>query len=126
MKRKGLGKFLLTSIGGLLLLMLIGVISGVMLDYKPDEIKSINLIDEWQYYRLGFYVFLIALWIPICRYITRPSPTNEKDQSEEDKNKAQELIKTQERDFSYLKSSWWKLVLLLVFFELVIVQQLGL
>lgn len=125
MKGKGIGKFLLMSIGGLMLLMLIGVIAGSMLDYQPEEIKSINLIDEWQYYRIGFYALLMALWIPTCRYITRPKITKEEEQTDEERKKEAELRKKQARDFAYLKSSWWKVTLLLMFFELVIVQQFG-
>lgn len=126
MKCKGLVKFLFVSVGGLMLLMLLGVVSSVMLDYKPEEIKEINLIEEWELYRVFFYISLILLWVPICKYITKPKAVIDEEQSDEEKKNAAELREKQKKDFEYLKSSWWKLALLLIFFELVIVQQLGL
>lgn len=119
---KNIGKFFVISVGGLLALMVLGMIFSAIFDVKPDEIKGVDLIGGWMWYRIGFYVTVMAAWTPIFRFITRPR-FNPGELSDEDQARYTEK---RERDVQYLKSQWWKVVLMLAFFEVVIIQQFGL
>ena len=74
------------------------------------------------WYRIGFYVVVVAAWTPICWFITRPR-FNPDELSDEDRA---EYENKRERDIQYLKSQWWKMALMFAFFEAVIIQQFGL
>lgn len=119
---KNVGKFFVISVGGLLALMVLGMIFSAIFDVKPDEIKGVDLIGGWMWYRIGFYVVVVAAWTPICWFITRPR-FNPDELSDEDRA---EYENKRERDIQYLKSQWWKMALMFAFFEAVIIQQFGL
>lgn len=119
---KSVGKFFVISVGGLLALMVLGMIFSAIFDVKPDEIKGVDLIGGWMWYRIGFYVVVVAAWTPICWFITRPR-FNPDELSDEDRA---EYENKRERDIQYLKSQWWKMALMFAFFEAVIIQQFGL
>lgn len=119
---KGLGKFATYSVGGLLALMVLGMLFSAVFGVKTNEIKGVDLIGDWMWYRIGFYVVVIAVWSLICQLITRPS-FNPSELDDEDRIKYE---KKRERDIQYLKSQWWKVALMLAFFEAVIIQQFGL
>lgn len=119
---RGLGKFVAYSVGGLLVLMVLGMVSSAIFGVKPDEIKGVDLIGDWMWYRICFYVIVVAAWSPISRFMTRPR-FNPGELSDDEQKAYQEK---RERDVTYLKSQWWKVALLLAFFEVVIIQQFGL
>lgn len=119
---KNVGKFFLISVGGLVALMVLGMVVGVIFNTDPKEIKSIDLIREWMWYRIGFYVIVVAGWEYICRFMTRQRHADPDNTPEEN----QEILLKRENDIQYLKSQRWKIVLLMAFFEIVIIQQFGL
>lgn len=119
---KGLGKFVAYSVGGLLILMVLGMLFSALFGVKPNEIKGVDLIGDWMWYRIGFYVVVVAAWTPICWFITRPR-FNPDELFDEDRA---EYENKRERDIQYLKSQWWKMALMFAFFEAVIIQQFGL
>lgn len=115
-------KFVFISVGGLVALMVIGMLIGVFVDVSPEEIKEVNLIDKWVWYRVAFYILTVLLWKSICVYLTRPrfnlSSISDKDLTEYKNNR--------EKDLRYMVSQRWKIVALFAFFEIVIIQQFGL
>lgn len=118
---KSATRFITISVGGLLVLMMAGMIIGVALDVEPRTIKEFDLVQDWLLYRLGLYVALIIGWPSLCRYVTwRIDLEGMTDDEIEERNKKRE------RDIKYLSSKWWKIAVLLVFFEVVIIQQFGL
>jgi hypothetical protein len=119
---KSLGKFVSITVGGLVAMMVLGMIGAAMFNIKPQEVKALNLITDWFWYRLAFYCFFMLSWIPLCNYVTRPKKKTV-DVSEQIKAKAEEK---RIRAFNYMKKQWWKLALFLVFFEIVIIRQFGL
>ena len=119
---KSVGKFTAISVGGLLALMVLGMVFSAIFDVKPNEITGVNLISDWMWYRIGFYATVIAAWSLISQFMTR-SKINLSELSDEDQEIYREKRK---RDFQYLDSQWWKVALLLAFFEVVIIQQFGL
>jgi len=118
---KGAGKFIAISVGSLLIFMVLGMIFSAVFDVKPDEIKGVDLIGDWMWYRITFYVIVIAAWSPICWFLTRPKFNPDKLSAED----RQEYEKKRKSDVSYMKSQWWKAALMLAFFEVVIIQQFG-
>lgn len=121
---KGLGKFMAISMGGLIVLIAIVMAITVANDVTPDEVKSANLIDSWQWYRMVFYALIILMWFPLCRYMTSPLKT-EGELSKENFAQIEEVNAKMEKDFVFLKKQWWKLLLALVFFEVVFIRQFG-
>lgn len=119
---KGIGKFVVIGVGGLMAIMVLGMVFSAIFDVKPNEIKGVDLIGDWMWYRIGFYVIVIAAWSPISRFMTRPR-FNPGELSDED---LERYTNKRERDAQYMKSQWWKVALLLAFFEVVIIQQFGL
>lgn len=119
---RGAGKFFFLGVGGLVLLMIVGMLVTALFGLKPEQLASIDLISSWFWYRFGLYMILIVLWAPVCRFMVA-KPEQLEDMSDE---QLKTLLEKQKRDIQFLKSQWWKLLLLLVFFEIVIVQQFGL
>lgn len=119
---KSLGRFVSITVGGMVAMMVLGMIWAAIFDVKPQDIKALDLITDWFWYRLAFYCVFMLLWIPLCNYITRPKHKSDNARGV-DKNKEEEK---RNRAFTYLKNQWWKLALFLIFFEVVIIQQFGL
>jgi hypothetical protein len=117
---KRIGKFVVIGVGGLLAIIVLGMLFIAIFDVKQNEIKGVDLIDGWMWYRIIFYALVIAAWTPICRLMTRPR-FNLSELSEEEMEK---YTQKRERDVQYMKLQLWKVALLLMFFELVIIQQL--
>lgn len=121
--RKGIGKYALIGVGGLIGLMVIGMVIAAIFS-SPEEVKGVNLIAEWMWYRVGFYVVVLLAWTPICQFITRPRPSPEDEEFTAEEK--EEFLKDRAADIEYLKTLRWKVALLFVFFEFVIIQQFGL
>ena len=102
--------------------MALGMVIAAFTETSAEDITSYNLVDEWQWYRIALYVGLIACWPIISRYATR-TQANEKEASEDE---GAELASAREKDFVHMRSQWWKIALLLVFVEAVLIQQFGL
>ena len=115
-------KFALYAGGGLILLMLIGMIVSLVFNLTPEEVKSLNSVEEWMIFRLIMYSGILAFWVPICKWLTS-GEVNRKDLSE---NERLEYMKNREGDIAYLKAYWWKVAIMFAFFEIVFIQQLGL
>ncbi|MBL4761087.1 MAG: hypothetical protein JKY93_00130 [Gammaproteobacteria bacterium] len=119
--RKRLVTFTLISIGGLFGLLIIAIMISLIFAVQPEEIKQINLIIDWMWYRIGFYLLVILMWFPLCVLSTR----SRIKLSELDAQALEAFNKNREKELSYLKSQWFKVVIFLVFFEVVIIQQFG-
>lgn len=115
------GRFLSIGVGGLLGLMLLGMIMSEVMDVSPNEIREVNLIHDWFWYRLTFYAVAVLCWTRIARFMTRPSHS-QAAHSVEDEIKFQQR---REKDFLLVKAQRWKLILMFAFFEVVVIQQFG-
>ena len=115
-------KFLLISFGGLIALMVLGMLFTVITGTRPEEVSEMNLIVEWKWYRVVLYVLVVICWPWIARLSTQPH-ASAADQSDNDREK---LLHKHEKDYRYMKSQWWKIALLLLFVEVVIIRQFGL
>lgn len=114
-------KFLMVSVGGVAGLVIIGMIVAALTDTSAEEVKSLNLIAELTWYRVAFFVAIVAAWPAISRYATR---LPELGDLPEEKRLA--LEGKHAADFRFMRSQWWKLALLLAFVEIVLIQQFGL
>lgn len=116
------GQFIMVSLGGLVGLMILGMIISLVMEATPSQVREINLIEKWFWYRCAFYACVIACWTQISIYMTRP-PRMSFGGSEED---ARRIEARREKDRDLVKAQRWKVALLFVFFEVVIIQQFGL
>ena len=64
-------KFLVVSMGGVAALMIIGMVVAALTDTSAEEVKSLDLIAELTWYRVAFFVAIVADWPAISRYATR-------------------------------------------------------
>ena len=87
----------------------------------PSEFDDTNLAKSWFWYRATGYLLLLLLWPQTCRYLTRPR-FDIKLLSEED---LKDHKRKREKDIAYLKSQWWKVAILFIFFEGIMIQGLG-
>lgn len=115
-------KFALYAGGGLVLLMLIGMIISSVFRLSPEEVKSLNSVEEWMVFRLIMYSGVVILWVPICKWLTL-GKVNQKGLSDEQRS---ECMKKRDEDIAFLKTYWWKVAIIFAFFEFVFIQQLGL
>jgi putative Mn2+ efflux pump MntP len=118
---KRFSKFALYAGGGLVLLMLIGMIISSVFNLSPEEVKSLNSVEEWMVFRLIIYAGVVVFWVPICKWLTL-GKVRRKDVSDQERSK---LMEKREEDIAFLKTYWWKVALLLAFFEFVFIQQMG-
>jgi len=108
---RGVGKFAAISIGGLLLLLVLGMIASVIFELNPSQVSGSEVATSWLWFRIALYLLLILLWIPACKYITR-ARHSERDLSEDVKK---QLSDKRSKDIRYLKSQWWKIALFMIF-----------
>lgn len=113
---------MLISVGGLVVLMLISMVISSVFSLNPQEVRGINAVENWTVFRLIVYVSVLIFWGQICRLLTRSKVKN-KDITEND---LIEATKNREEDIIFLKTLWWKIGLVLAFFEIVFIQQFGL
>lgn len=116
------GRFFLYASLGLVVLFVIGMLISLSTGLTPAEVKSLNSIEEWMAFRLMMYAAVLVLWVPICKGLTLPKVRRKNITDEE---RAKRLNKREE-DIAFLKSYWWKILLLFAFFEIVFIQQFGL
>lgn len=116
-------KFAFISGGGLALLMVIGLIISRIFNLGPDEVRSLNVVEDWMFYRLLMYALIVIFWVPICRWLTF-GVMKQTDLDLSDAELEQKRAKREE-DVAFLKGYWWKIALMFAFFELVFIQQLG-
>ena len=64
-------RFLMVSVGGVAALMIIGMVVAALTDTSAEEVKSLDLIAELTWYRVAFFVAIVAAWPAISRYATR-------------------------------------------------------
>ncbi len=120
---KGFSKFLLIGYGTTIALLVLGmVIATQFMDIQPDEVVAANLITQWMWYRVAFYLVLVVMWPLVARGLTSAKKSIRGLEKEE----AAEIVKKRDIDYKYIKSQWWKVASLLAFFEIVIVRQFGL
>lgn len=115
-------KFFFTSVGFIIALMAIGMLLSAAFRVKPEEINKLNLIEELQWYRLGFYIAVLLAWSWISKFMTRPK-LFDNDTNVEQRTKAEEK---RLQDYLALKSKRVHIGLLFVFFEIVVIRQFGL
>ena len=53
-------KFLMVSMGGVAALMIIGMVVAALTDTAAEEVKSLDLIAELTWYRVAFFVAIVA------------------------------------------------------------------
>lgn len=88
---------------------------------SPEEVQSMNLIGSLMWYRIAAFSLLVAGWNLVCRYITRKPPIEHTFSKEE----LDLAVSKRELDYQYLVTLRWKVALLCIFFELVVIQQFG-
>lgn len=115
-------KIFFWTVGLIIGFMVIGMLLSAVFRIKPDEIRAMNIIAEFQWYRMGFYVLIIALWPWLCKFMTRPR-MDLKKLTEHEVKAAQEK---QQRDYLLLKSKHTHVIILILFFEIVVIRQFGL
>lgn len=115
-------KFCAISLGGLLALMVIAMIVAAVTGANPQEVKDLDLIREWMWYRIGAYALILLAWSPVSRLLTLPK-TSKAEMSNQDFEKIEQK---REQDRTVIVRSWWKVAALFAFFEIVIIQQFGL
>jgi hypothetical protein len=119
---ESLRKFLLISVGGLTVLLLLGMVGSVITGTRPEEVTSLNLISEWKWYRISLYILVVGFWPWIARYAIRPQRSEVAVPEADRREEAQK----READYRAMKAQWWKIALLFVFIEIVVIQQFGL
>ena len=119
---KRFSKFVFICVGGIVSLMLVAMIITSAFSLNPDQVRGLNVVEEWLLFRLAIYATVIAFWGQICKSLTRRKFKN----SELTVIELSEAKKQREEDLVYLGSLWWKVALVFAFFEIVFIQQLGL
>ena len=114
-------RFLMISLGGIALMTVIAMAVASLAGIDPSEINETSLAKNWFWYRATGYLLLLLLWPQICRYLTRPRFDIKLLSDEDLKNHEGR----REKDITYLKSQWWKVAILFVFFEGIMIQGLG-
>jgi hypothetical protein len=112
----GAAKFFIISAGGLTLLMAAGMIFAVAFDLQPNDVRDINLITGWAWYRLLAYSCVLVFWGVISRMLVKSGNIHNKDVD----------ASAIQADINYLTSKRWKIAVLIAFFEIFIIQQFGL
>lgn len=115
-------RFGLYAGGGLIALMVFGMIISVVFDLNPDEVRSLNSVEDWMFFRLAMYTSVIILWVPICKWLTYSKVRNQQLSNEE----YSILLDKREEDLAFLKTYWWKVAIAFAFVEFVFIQQMGL
>lgn len=115
-------KIFLGTTGLIIALMVAGMLFSAVFRVKPEDIRALNSIVEFQWYRIGFYFLIVVLWPVICKVMTKPN-IDMKTMTEDDVIKS---VEKQQKDYSLLKSKLKHLVLLILFFEVVVIRQFGL
>jgi len=118
---KGKVKFILVCFGGLAVMIAIGMIV-VTTFSSPTEIRGLDLVSDWMVYRILFYTLIIMTWSPLCHFLTRDKYSDGVEDEETDRSLGEKRV----RDIEYLKTLRWKVAASLVFFEIVLIQQMGL
>lgn len=115
-------KFCLICVGGVIGLIVIAMIVAALTGANPQEVKELDLIREWMWYRIGAYGLILIAWPWLSRLLISPKKSN----SELSDQDAEKIAKKREQDSAVLVRSWWKVAALFAFFEIVIIQQFGL
>jgi hypothetical protein len=115
-------KLFAQTVGLIVALMAIGMLTSAVFKIKPDQIKSIDLIHQFQWYRFGFYLLIIATWPWICRLMARSQINMNKLSADEIKT----LEEKRQDDLVLLRSKQKHIALLIIFFEMVVIRQFGL
>ena len=115
-------KYGLLVLGGLLGMWLISalVLNGAGID--AEAVEHANLIEKLFWPRLSIYLLLVAGWLGAAIAITRLTENQCAGLSQEEVAKKQQEL---QQSRQYLVKQWWKIAVLLVFMEAVVVQQLG-
>ena len=114
-------KFLLISLGGLSVMIIVGMTVAYFAGVDESKLNELDLAKDWLVYRIAIYLLIIGLWPQLSRYLTKPR-FNVDDLVEEERQKFEVR---RENDIVYLKKQWWKIAGMFVFFEVVMIQQLG-
>lgn len=119
---KQIARFGLYAGGGLIALMVIGMIISAVFGLSPDEVKSVNSVEDWVFFRLAMYTGVVIFWVPICKWLTYSKVRNQQLSDDERST----LLDKREKDIAFLKTYWWKVALAFAFIEFVFIQQMGL
>lgn len=117
-----LSRFAWISFGGLFLMMFLGMVISTFLGTSPEEVRGIDAVGSLMYFRISLYALIIVLWAPICSWFTRISKAR---YNELNAQEIEFLERKRKEDTSYLRSLWWKVLLIFVVLEAVLIQQLG-
>lgn len=112
--RKFAKMFLITG-GGLIALLVGGMTLSVLFGHSPDQIREVNLIRDWLYYRAIFYILVVLSWTYLSKKLAAFICSKNKELPEESYEEL--ALKIEKRRFH--------VAAMFLFFELVIVQQLG-
>ncbi|WP_444928281.1 hypothetical protein ACJJI4_23925 (plasmid) [Microbulbifer sp. TRSA002] len=112
---KKLAKMFLITGGGLIALLVGGMIISALSGHSPQQIRELNLIREWLWFRVIFYVLVILFWTYLSKKLAAYICSKNKELPE---GSCEELaLKINKRRFH--------VAAMFLFFELIIVQQLG-
>lgn len=112
--RKFTKMFLITG-GGLIALLVGGIILSVLFGQSQEQIREVNLIRDWLYYRAIFYALVVLSWAYLSKKLAAFICSKNTELSEES---YEELV-------SKIEKRRFHVAAMFLFFELVIVQQLG-
>ncbi len=107
-------KFIVMGLGGFALLIILGM-GVVALTGSDEAIKKLNLIGDLAFFRIVLYVALVAGW-----WLLSPMLLKRVTDDQEDPDG-----KPTDKDVTVIQAQWWKVAVFLIFFEVVVVRQLG-
>ena len=102
-------------------MVILGMVIAYFAGVDESSINELDLARDWAIYRIVFYIAAVALWPQIAIYLTRPRFDVTALTDEEFKT----FTKKRDMDVEYLKKQWWKIAAMFIFFESVMIQQLG-
>ena len=36
----------------------------------PEDVNSLNSVEEWMWFRIAMYSAIVVFWVPICKWLT--------------------------------------------------------
>tara|TARA_R110002167_G_scaffold204404_11_gene408606 strand:+ start:21887 stop:22231 length:345 start_codon:yes stop_codon:yes gene_type:complete len=107
-------KFMFISMGGMALLVIIGMVI-IAVTGSHESVSDLDLAKELIWFRLAGYVLLVAVWWLLSPRLLKKEPEDAESSVED----------APEKDVSEMQGQWWKVAAFCLFFEIVIVHQLG-
>ena len=114
-------KFVVIVLGSLTVMVILGMVVAYFSGINESSINELDLARDWAIYRITFYIAAVAFWPQIAIYLTKPRFDVNALTDDEFKT----FTQRRDMDVEYLKKQWWKVAAMFIFFESVMIQQLG-